>query len=507
MTIVFKYGDRAADPAVFGGNPVYSSGITCWATVAMPYNYTKNFPDFMIFEVERCDPRCPLNPAVPPVINVGDRYPAYRVRTIGGASGLAAVADTDQGLDIPPHSELWAVSGTFPPFARNQPVVQMGPDSAGGNNTLYTQAQFRDRRGLIGNLVYPTVTDVTNFTNLGFPTTNFSSGIGTFLGTGYNAFDVSEDHIFQFEVSCADYAGYSYLSSTPAAQYGTTANTQARDNQKFLLPDVKLPNPSVNGQGYIVDVLEENSIRKVIRVRARTPVQGFNIWTYYYLMFKSPAIMFSTRIHWSERNPIPNTSIPNSNPLLKRVYQIFACSYAPFNILQKNISLPNIFASPISQDRSFPLNQNGTIDFNSVDLPVNIPERLRTTNMGVLPHNYYGNFYFPIDTWPGNPPNTPFPYSCKVFGDDIVGNVVYYGPSGNSVPATDAYLNITRKQRWMKEGRGHYFYGIIYAIDNLPTGSEEWVPFKHRDYYQFKQFDDVGPPEGTFIWSERNCTP
>lgn len=199
MTIVFKYGDRATTP---GTNIINSSGITCWATVAMPYNYSKNFPDFMIFEVTRSDPRCPANTSLPSVINPGDRYPAYRLRSVGGPNTVPSNTDTDQPTIIPPHSEIWAVSGTFPPFSRIQPPVEIvGPVT--GTQT----AIIRDKRGLIGDLIYPTPSDKTNFANLGFPI-QISRAPESFLGTGFTSIDTYQDYIFQYEVSCADYPGF-----------------------------------------------------------------------------------------------------------------------------------------------------------------------------------------------------------------------------------------------------------------------------------------------------------
>jgi len=482
MTIVFKYGDRATT-----GNPVYSSGISCWATVATPYNVTKNLPDFMIFEVQRCDPRCPRDTTQPQVINVGDRYPAYRVRTVGG--GAVPESNLDIVTSIPPHSEIWAVSGTFPPFAANPPQVEIP-----FNGTI---ANFRDRRGLIGDLVYPTNTDITNFSNLGFPTT-VQRGPETFMGTGFPLFDVNNEYLFQYEVSCADYPGFAYLSSPAsvgpfanavASGYGHSPIPGARDNQKFLLPATK------NSSDYIVDVLEENSVRKVLRVRATIPTQGFNIWTYYYLMVKSPVIMFSTRIHWSERVPIPSAGNINNNPILKRIYHIFAGCFSPFNIIQKNISLPANFASPSLQSANF---APPTLNINEQDRPVYGPERVRTLNIANSSQYPFNEpFYFPEDE-----NNVQFPYSLKVYGDEIVGTNIYVGAPDTAAPATSALSVITTKQKWMKEGRGHYYYGIIYALD-----MESPQPFRVRDYYQFKNFDEVGPPEGTYLWAENRCIP
>ncbi len=496
MTIVFKYGSRGA-PGNIGDRDI--TGIASWATVAMPYNLTKNFPDFMVFEVSSCRPRLPINTSVPEVVPPGTKFPAYRLRVVGGPNTVPAAEDTDadQPLVIPPHSEIWAVSGVFPPFATNPPPAHIravtGPDS--------NIVEFRERNGLAGDLQYPTQQDITYFTNLGFPTSSIARGPGTFMGTGYPNLDTDYTWMIQYEVSASDFAGgvAAPAGTIPGVTYpswlGLTPINNARVNQRFYVPY----SWDVGAQSFHVDLLEESNIRKVIRVRNWEPIQGFNIWTYYYKYFNSPTLIFSTRIHWSERNPIPNSTSPNNNPLLKRIHQIMACTDSPIDIFQKQISMPKTFGTggnvqhadfaPPTIDRT-PNSEQET------RRPFVVPERPRDGTVLQNPNRIPYPIYLPTN------PNYAQPqywgYAYKVYGDEEIGTNLWLAPDNQL--ATSAVAVTTTKHKWMREGMGHYFYGVLYGVSNVP-GEE----FTSRDYYLLRQFGDVGQPEGTYIWSEGVC--
>jgi len=501
MTIVFKYGgETTLNPAEL----IDSTGVSCWATVALPYNYSKNLPDFMIFEVTYCDPRTPTNRTLPEAIPVGSRFPAYRLRQVGGPNEVPNIeSDTDLAtFTIPPHSEIWAVSANFPPFAANNPAVHI---EEFGNRSL---AYFRRPRGLNGELVYPTNSDILNFSNLGFPTT-VQRGPNTFMGTGYPRIDNIPELIFQYEVSCSDFNGVG--NQFPWNQAGTIAgiagqigiNTiaAARLNQRFYLPLSKDLNNQTNPNSYIVDLLEESTIRKVIRVRATRPIQGFNIWTYYYLYAKSPIVIYSTRIHWSDRENIPGETGPNKNPGTKRVHQIFACHNLPFQIIRRDISNPRIFASPIRRSDIPTTSQDIGVQ-DEAKRPVILHEDLRTwPDIGSLPVvndiTRRPDYYIPVD--PDNSP-TLFQNAVKVLGDEEMGTTVYLGPNDPAAAPTKAITVKTTRQRWLQEGSGHYYYGIITDYDDTDPNAFKW-----RDYCLFSQLDYFGPPEGTYIWTGTEC--
>lgn len=500
MTIVFKYGAPGA-PGNVGDRDI--TGVASWATVATPYKLTKNLPDFMVFEVSACRPRLPINTATPEVVPPGTKFPAYRVRVVGGPNEVPAPegVDSDQPtFTIPPHSEIWAVSGIFPPFATNPPPVHQEGVNA-------TALDFRDRNGLIGDLKYPTPQDIAYFSDPlihghAFPTGSvIGKGPGTFLGTKYPNLDTDYTWMIQYEVSCSDFQGGLGGDLTGLSNFvGGSPISNVRLNQSFFLP----PSWDSTSNAFVVELLEENNIRKVIRVKATTPTQGFNIWTYYYKYFNSPTLLFSTRIHWSDRNPIPGTTSVNNNPLIKRVHQIMACTDSPIDIFQKEITMPKTFGTGgNAQHAHF---APPTIVRNTEQetrRPILVPERARDlTNLSWngIPNNqrYPYPIYLPLNPNYGQP--VYWGYSYKVYGDEEIGTNIFVGPTGSTELATSAVAAVTTKQKWMREGSGHYFYGVLYGVDEtLPN------PFEKRDYYLLRQFGDVGAPEGTYIWSEGEC--
>lgn len=163
MTIVFKYSGKA------------EGGIESWATVALPYSYSKNLPDLMMFRVSDFRPAttiAPGNTVVPGVT----KFPIYRVRQVGGGVVLNDKPPSD------PHSEIWALSGVFPTYA---PLGRPG-----ANNTVWgtfagenlVQPNPNDEiitpplNGLIGDLEYPTPQDVYQLQALGLPAPNIING-------------------------------------------------------------------------------------------------------------------------------------------------------------------------------------------------------------------------------------------------------------------------------------------------------------------------------------------
>lgn len=163
MTIVFKYSGKA------------EGGLASWATVALPYSYSKNLPDLMMFRVSDFRPATNLAPGNTVVPGV-TKFPIYRVQSVGGGVVLNGKPPSD------PHSEIWALSGIFPTYA---PLGRPG-----ANNTVWgtfagenlVQPNPNDEiitpplNGLIGDLEYPTPQDVYYLQSIGLPAPNITFG-------------------------------------------------------------------------------------------------------------------------------------------------------------------------------------------------------------------------------------------------------------------------------------------------------------------------------------------
>ncbi|MEY3164162.1 MAG: hypothetical protein RI887_986 [Actinomycetota bacterium] len=224
MTIVFKYSGRAPN------------GLESWAQVAVPYVYSKNLPDFMMFKVQQFRPstnNSPGNTVVPGVT----RFPAYKVREVGGGFQVNNQTPTD------PHSTMWVVSGVFPTYSPynfayiDSSYGRMGSDASG--QLMITPTDRLDRQysippleGLIGDLEYPTQEDINLVGSLGLPvpsvenvtTYRLARGSGSFVET---PFQQSRDYMLRYKVRVSDYTEIAGYPSEVAA---------ARTNMTALLP-------------------------------------------------------------------------------------------------------------------------------------------------------------------------------------------------------------------------------------------------------------------------------
>lgn len=442
MTIVFKYP---------GNVP---GGVQSWATVALPYNYSKNLPDLMMFKVEDFQP--PTNLAPGNTVTPGaTRFPIYRLRDVGGGLSVDGKPPTN------PQTEIWGISGIFPTYA---PFGRPGSDTNWGtpigedlpNPTTNQPFITPPLMGLIGDLDYPTVTDIQTLLNLGLPTPNESNinsyriprGPNTFIE---NEFQQSRRYMIQYHVSSSD--------EITAASYPTSIAGE-RTNLTTLLPQ------SITDSNLIrIEVLEENAIRKVLKVRAMRPIEGFNISTYYYLYKDSQIVYFSTRFNWSHRLGAREThpaATGNYNPEHKIIHQVLGCAEAPL--------------MPISPETQA---LNKIVEIGAQQNFVNTREWLRVSydpTTGYIPTN----------------PQTgqTFAFAYKFDGEFEVGDTIYWGPTAGGAGDIKTSFK-TSYGRWINEGSGSYWYGVLWN----PINNYVW----DTEIFQF------GQPDGTYIWTKGTC--
>lgn len=450
MTIVFKYSGRAPN------------GLESWAQVAVPYVYSKNLPDFMMFKVQEFRPRTnnsPGNTVVPGVT----RFPAYKVREVGGGFQVNNQIPTD------PHSTMWVVSGVFPTYSPynfayiDSSYGRMGSDASG--QLMITPTDRLDRQysippleGLIGDLEYPTQEDINLVGSLGLPvpsienvtTYRLARGSGSFVET---PFQQSRDYMLRYKVRVSDYTEIAGYPSEVAA---------ARTNMTALLPQ-SLTNTSLIS----IQVLEESPIRKVLKVKARTAFSGIHIFSYYYLYRNSDFIPFSTKLYYSDRLGAKETHptvTGKYNPLMKKVHEVIGCAQAPMFPLNPQLTAPQrIYENPSNPASPIVMGSETLRDSFSTDNP----------STEINP-----------DT------NEPFRFSFKFYGDYQVGASTFWGPSTG---AADTKINYkVNYHKWLLEGAGTYWHGIL------------WNPGTVSNVFENEQHI-YGIPAGTYIWAKGGC--
>jgi hypothetical protein len=450
MTIVFKYPGQAI------------SGVASWAQVAVPYSYSKNLPDFMMFKVQDFQPPTGSEPgrSVAPGIT---KFPAYKVREVGGGLVVNDQPPTD------PHSTIWIVSGVFPTYCPfGFPTIDstygnLATDASGAflptpNSSQYNMTTrpyiIPALSGLIGDLEYPTEQDLMELASLNLPvpslqnitTYRIPKGSGSFIETPFQA---SKDYMMRYRVTVSDYVEAPNYPSTIAAQ---------RVNLTSLVPSSLTDFNNIN-----IEVIEESAVRKVLKVRAKRAFSGMHIFTYYYLYRNSDFIPFSTKVYYSDRLGARETH-PNAtgayNPLMKRIHDVIGCAQAPMWMISYKQAAPN----------------------RAVDVEgsvANVPEILRDSLSVDNPSTEINP-----DT------NEPFRFSYKFYGAYKVGIPSAWGPSTGA--ATTLIRTKVNFHKWLMEGAGTYWYGVI------------WNPGTVQNVFE-NEMHEYGLPEGTYIWAKGNC--